>query len=212
MIYVGYFLIGFIGLVIIGYLLQYLSTLIGDKKVNTILAIVSVSAAIVAIVVMYLMISNELFIYNSFDVAILTYLMVNILAIYICLLTSYKLIKLKDTPRSRGIYTIPIVVLCIYGIILSDSFTEINTDEYKKLASYSKDLSKNSEVKALYDEYFPKYSSDDIITSGEFYRLKKINNYKYYLRDKQIREKGSDSEQMTRRKYLDEAKENFKAE
>jgi sensor histidine kinase regulating citrate/malate metabolism len=212
MIYTGYFLIGFIGLVIIGYLLQYLSTLIGDKKVNTILAIVSAIAAVVALIVMYMMIQNELFIYNSFDIAIMTYLMVNIFGIYICLLTSYKLIKLKDTPRSRGVYTIPVVVLFIYGAVLSDSFTEINTDEYKKLTSYSKDISENKEVKALYDEYFPKYSSDDIISSGEFYRLKKINNYKYYLRDEQIRTKSSTTEQMTRKKYLDEARENFKGE
>ncbi len=212
MIYAGYFLIGFIGLVIIGYLLQYLSTLIGDKKVNIILSIVSVFAALVSLVVMGMMIQDELFIYNSFDIAIVTYLIVNVFSIYICLFTAYKLIKLKDTPRSRGIYTIPVIVLCIYGIILSDSFTQINTDEYKKLASYSKDLSSNPEVKVLYDEYFPKYSSDDIITTKEFKRLRKINNYKYYLRDKKIREKSSDTEQMTRKKYLDEAKENFKAE
>lgn len=210
MIYAGYILIGAIGLIIIGYLLQYLSTLIGDKKVNIILAIVSLFAAVVSLVVMYMMISDELFIYNSFDISIIIYTIINALAIYICLFTSFKLINLNDTPRSKGIYTIPVVVLFIYGSILFNSFSEINSENYKKLARYSKELASNPEVKALYEEYFPKYSSDNIITTKEFNRLRKINNYKYYLRDKKISSKKTDAEQVSRKKYLDEAKENLK--
>ena len=211
MMYAGYFIIGAFALVIIGYLLQYLSTFIGDRKVNIILAIVSLMSALVCSVVMYIMIRDEMFIYNSIDISIVTYIIINLLSIYICLYACYKLISLKDTPSSRWIYTAPIVVLFIYGSFLANSFSEIDSDKYKKLASYSKELSSNSEVKALYDEYFPKYSSDNIITSREFNKLRKINNYKYYLKENQIRSNHSDTEEMTKKKYLDEAKENLKS-
>jgi len=95
-------------------------------------------------------------------------------------LTNFK----ESDYKNEYVFVIGIVVFV--GLAYSWT-TEIKESEYNEIKSFYQETKNNPEVEKLFLAKFKKSKEDNIITRAEYFELKRINQYYFYLKNKSIK-------------------------
>lgn len=124
--------------------------------------------------------------YTDFGIFIITMIMLMFIILSgVILNTIGYLTNFKESDYKNG-YALVIGIVMFVGLAYNWT-TEIKESEYDKIKSLYKETKNNHEVEKLFKAKFKKSKEDNIITRAEYFELKRINQYYFYLKNKSIK-------------------------